>query len=49
MFTSPLADNDRPGLDMEGRLPRYTLELRSSDSDAMLWSSQVLQRHNMAR
>ena len=45
MFTSPSADNDRPGLDMEERLAWYTLELRSSTGDAMLWSSGVLRRH----
>ena len=50
MFTSPSADNDRPGLDMEGRLePWYTMEFGSSAGDAMLWSSGVLRRHNMAR
>ena len=48
-FTSPSADNNRPGLDMHGRLAWYTLELRSSAGDAMLWSSGVLRRHNMAR
>ena len=49
VFTSPSADNDRPGLDMEGRFAWYTLEIRSSAGDAMLWSSGVLRRHNMAR
>ena len=50
VFTSPSADNDRPGLNMEGRLePWYTMEFGSSAGDAMLWSSGVLRRHNMAR
>ena len=49
VFTSPSVNNDRPVLDMEGSLIWYALEFRSSTGDAMLWSSGVLQRHNMAR
>ena len=49
MFTSPSADKDRPGLDTEGRFAWYTLEFKSSAGNAMLWSSGVLHRHNMAR
>ena len=49
MFTSPSADKDRPGLEMEGRFAWYTLEFKSSAGDAMLWSGGVLRRHNMAR
>ena len=39
MFISPSTDNDRPGLDMEGRLAWYTLEFRNSADDAMLRST----------
>ena len=46
---SPSADSDRLGSDMVGRLVWYTLELKSSAGDAMLWLSGVLRRHNMAR
>ena len=46
---SPSADSDRLGLDMVGRLVWYTLEFKSSAGDAMLWSSGVLRRHNMAK
>ena len=46
---SPTADSDSLGLDMVGRLVWYTLDFKSLACDAMLWSSGVLQRHNMAR
>ena len=46
---SPTADIDRLGLDMVGRLVWYTHEFKSLAGDAMLWSSGVLQRHNVAR
>ena len=36
-------------MDIEDRLPWCTVEFRSSDGDAMLWSSGLLRRHNMAR
>lgn len=49
LFISPSVNNDRPVLDMEGSLIWYALEFRSSTGDAMLWSSGVLHRHNMAR